>query len=111
MESELGFDDFLSGSESEDAEGACQNVEVFSSSSSDMKSLETGTLNSPEIEVFSSPDTEKSTPMPFRRKVLGLTLAPTPLKFYFIDQKSDFKNFLLIVLNAGLLERFSETIT
>ena len=76
-----------------------------------MKSLETGTLNSPEIEVFSSPDTEKSTPMPFQCKVFYLTLAPTPQKFSFIDQKSDFENSLLIVLNAGLLERFSETIT
>ena len=74
MESELGFDDFFNGSEFEDAEGACQNVEMFSFSSSDMKSLETGTLNSS-------------------------------------DPKSDFENSLLIVLNAGLLERFSETIT
>ena len=54
MESELGFDDFFNGSEFEDAEGACQNVEMFSFSSSDMKSLETGTLNSsdPKSDFF-----------------------------------------------------------
>ena len=72
MESELEFDDFSSGSEFEDAELTCQNVEVFSCPFSDMKSRETGELNSPEIKVFSSPDTEKSTPTPFRCEVFFL---------------------------------------
>ena len=99
MDSEIEFEAFSSGSEFEYAEGTCQNAEVCSSPSSDIRSCENGTFSSPEIEVFSSPITEKSTPNSFRCEVFssGSTLAPTSQKPCVIHQEADSS----LVLSSG----------
>ena len=91
MESELEFDDFSSGSEFEDAEGTCQNVEVFSSPSSDIKSHETGTFS---LHLIQKSQLQRLSNVKIFS--LGLTLTRTPQKFSFIDQNADLENSSLM---------------